>query len=78
MQQEQGADMTDDRISAHVLAAMLGLAVLAGIWSKRSENVRSAALVLGAVVVFALVSYGVAATRLMLECGAKETLETRT
>src|SRR5437867_2835252 len=44
-------------------AAMLGLAVLAGIWSKRSENLRSAALVLGAVVVFALVSYGVASTR---------------
>jgi uncharacterized membrane protein YphA (DoxX/SURF4 family) len=43
-------------------AAMLGLALLAGIWAKRSENLRSAALVLGAVVVFALVSYGVAAT----------------
>src|SRR5882724_3062268 len=42
---------------------MLGLTVLAGLWSKRSENLRSAALVLGSVVVFALVSYGVAATR---------------
>ncbi len=41
---------------------MLALAVVAGLWSKRSENLRSAALVLGAVVVFALVSYGVAAT----------------
>ncbi len=44
-------------------AIMLALAVLAGLWSKRSENLRSATLVLGAVVVFALVSYGVAATR---------------
>jgi len=44
-------------------AVMLALAVLAGIWSRRSENLRSAVLVLGAVVVFALVSYGVAATR---------------
>src|SRR5438874_6123519 len=41
---------------------MLGLALLAGVWSKRSENLRSAALVLGAVVVFALVSYGVEIT----------------
>ncbi|HTM52062.1 MAG TPA: MauE/DoxX family redox-associated membrane protein [Bryobacteraceae bacterium] len=41
---------------------MLALAALAGIWSKRSDNLRGAALVLGAVVVFALVSYGVAAT----------------
>jgi uncharacterized membrane protein YphA (DoxX/SURF4 family) len=41
---------------------MLLLAVLAGLWSKRSENLRGAALVLGAVVVFALVSYGMAAT----------------
>jgi uncharacterized membrane protein YphA (DoxX/SURF4 family) len=44
-------------------AFMLTLAVLAGVWSRRSENLRSAVLVLGAVVVFALVSYGVAATR---------------
>jgi hypothetical protein len=41
---------------------MLFLAVLAGLWSKRSENLRNASLVLGAVVVFALVSYGMAAT----------------
>lgn len=40
-------------------AAMLLLAVLAGLWAKRSRNLRGAALVLGAVVVFALVSYGV-------------------
>jgi hypothetical protein len=43
-------------------AAMLALAALAGVWSKRSENLRSAVLVLGAVVVFALLSYGVEAT----------------
>src|SRR5262249_25547729 len=41
---------------------MLVLAVLAGLWSRRSDSLRSAALVLGAVTVFALVSYGVAAT----------------
>ena len=43
--------------------AMLGCALLAGLWSKRSENVRGAVLILGAVSVFSLVSYGVAATR---------------
>jgi hypothetical protein len=43
-------------------AAMLLLAVLAGLWTKRSENLRNASLVLGAVVVFALVSYGVEVT----------------
>ena len=42
---------------------MLLLAVCAGIWSKRPESLRSALLVLGAVVVFAVVSYGVAAAR---------------
>jgi len=42
---------------------MLCLAVAAGVWSKRSESLRGATLILGAVVVFALVSYGVAATR---------------
>src|ERR1700722_9026145 len=41
---------------------MLLLAVLAGLWSKRSASLRSASLVLGAVIVFALLSYGVAAT----------------
>src|SRR6185436_3186388 len=44
-------------------AVMLGFAVLAGVWSKRSENLRGAVLILSAVSVFALVSYGVAATR---------------
>ena len=43
-------------------AAMLLLAILAGLWTKRSESLRNAALVLGAVVVFALVSYGVEVT----------------
>jgi len=42
---------------------MLLLAVLAGIWSRRPESLRPAFLVLSAVVVFALVSYGVAAVR---------------
>ena len=42
---------------------MLLLAVLAGIWSRPPESLRRAILVLGAVVVFALVSYGVAAVR---------------
>jgi uncharacterized membrane protein YphA (DoxX/SURF4 family) len=42
---------------------MLALAVVAGIWSRPPESLRSAILVLGAVVVFALVSYGVAAAR---------------
>ena len=42
---------------------MLLLAVLAGIWSRAPESLRSAMLVLGAVVVFALVSYGVGAAR---------------
>jgi len=42
---------------------MLGLAVLAGFWAKPGESRRSAVLILGAVTVFALVSYGVAATR---------------
>ncbi len=44
-------------------AIMLVLAVVAGIWARRSHSLRSAALVLGAVVVFALVSYGVEVTR---------------
>ena len=44
-------------------AAMIGLAVLAGVWAPPSESRRSALVTLGAVSVFALVSYGVAATR---------------
>ena len=42
---------------------MLLLAMCAGVWSKRPESLRSAFLVLGAVLVFALVSYGVAEVR---------------
>ena len=42
---------------------MLLLAVLAGVWSKRPESLRTAFLIVGAVVVFALVSYGVAMAR---------------
>lgn len=41
---------------------MLAMAILAGLWAKRSESMRSAILVLGAVSVFALVSYGVTTT----------------
>jgi uncharacterized membrane protein YphA (DoxX/SURF4 family) len=44
-------------------AIMLLLALCAGIWSRRPQNFRSAVLVLGAVAVFAFVSYGVAAVR---------------
>lgn len=44
-------------------AVMLAMAALAGIWAKPSTSRRSAVLVLAAVSVFALVSYGVAATR---------------
>jgi uncharacterized membrane protein YphA (DoxX/SURF4 family) len=42
---------------------MLLLAVFAGLWSKPPESIRTAVLILGAVAVFALVSYGVAAER---------------
>jgi len=38
---------------------MLLLAACAGIWSKRPESVRTALVILGAVTVFALVSFGV-------------------
>ena len=43
---------------------MLLLAGLAGFWSGPPRSLRSALLVVGAVVVFALVSYGVDITRL--------------
>ncbi len=43
--------------------AMLALAVLAWRWARPSESLRSALIVLGAVIVFALVSYGVTAVR---------------
>ncbi|HEV2445526.1 MAG TPA: DoxX family protein [Candidatus Sulfopaludibacter sp.] len=42
---------------------MLVLACFAGIWSKPPESLRTAFVILGAVVVFALVSYGVEAVR---------------
>ena len=42
---------------------MLLLAALAGWWTRPSENIRAALVVLGAVVVFAGVSFGVNATR---------------
>jgi uncharacterized membrane protein YphA (DoxX/SURF4 family) len=38
---------------------MLALATCAGIWSKRPESLRIALVILGAVTVFALVSFGV-------------------
>jgi len=44
-------------------AAMLGLAFLAGFWARPSEGLRSALVVLFAVTVFALVSYGATAVR---------------
>ena len=42
---------------------MLALAIFAGVWAKPSTSRRSAFVILAAVSVFALVSYGVAATR---------------
>jgi uncharacterized membrane protein YphA (DoxX/SURF4 family) len=42
---------------------MLLLAILAGWWATQSHGLRPAAIILGAVAVFALVSYGVSATR---------------
>jgi uncharacterized membrane protein YphA (DoxX/SURF4 family) len=44
-------------------AIMLAMALLAGVWAKPAAGVRSAAIMLGAVVVFALVSYGATAVR---------------
>jgi uncharacterized membrane protein YphA (DoxX/SURF4 family) len=44
-------------------AAMLALAAIAGIWAKPSGSLRTAALILAAVGVFAAVSYGVDVTR---------------
>src|SRR4051794_25527492 len=43
--------------------AMLLLAVAAGAWSRRSDGKRTAAIILGAVSVFALVSFGVTYAR---------------
>jgi uncharacterized membrane protein YphA (DoxX/SURF4 family) len=45
-------------------ALMLGLAFLAGLWSRPATDLRTMAVVAGAVVVFALVTYGVEAVRL--------------
>ena len=42
---------------------MLVMAVLAGLWSRSSENIRAAVLILGAVVVFAGASLGVNTVR---------------
>ncbi|HYL97099.1 MAG TPA: MauE/DoxX family redox-associated membrane protein, partial [Terriglobales bacterium] len=42
---------------------MLALAVVAGVWARPPAGVRSAALILAAVAVFAVVSYGVEVTR---------------
>lgn len=44
-------------------AAMLAAAVVAGWWARRPDGLRNAALIVGAVVVFAGVSYGVDVTR---------------
>jgi uncharacterized membrane protein YphA (DoxX/SURF4 family) len=44
-------------------ALMLALAVCAGVWSKPAGGLRSALVILGAVVVFALVSWGMEAVR---------------
>jgi uncharacterized membrane protein YphA (DoxX/SURF4 family) len=41
--------------------AMLMLAVVAGVWARKSEGLRAAVLIFGAVAVFAMVSYGVEA-----------------
>ena len=49
-------------------ALMLGLAFCAGLWSRPAANLRTMAVVAGAVVVFALVTYGVEAVR---QTGAK-------
>jgi uncharacterized membrane protein len=43
--------------------ALIALAALAAIWAKPVHGLRSAGLILGVVVVYALVSYGVAAVR---------------
>jgi len=39
--------------------AMLGLALVAGVWSRPSGSLRSMVVIAGAVAIFALVSYGV-------------------
>lgn len=49
-------------------ALMLAAALLAGLWSAPSHGMRNAAIIIGAIAVFAGVSYGVMATR---QTGAK-------
>ncbi len=44
-------------------AVMLLVAVLAGVWARQSESLRSAVIILGAVAVFAGVSFGVTYAR---------------
>ena len=44
-------------------AVMLLLALMAGFWAQRAESKRSAVLIVCAVTVFALVSYGATAVR---------------
>lgn len=44
-------------------AVMLLLAVMAGIWARRSDNFRAAVVMLGVVAVFAGVSFGINANR---------------
>jgi uncharacterized membrane protein YphA (DoxX/SURF4 family) len=44
-------------------AVMLLMAVITGWWARPAENIRAALVILGAVLVFAGVSYGVNATR---------------
>ncbi len=44
-------------------AVMLGLAAVAGWWARPSSGLRNAGVILGALAVFALVSYGVEANR---------------
>src|SRR5206468_2111885 len=43
--------------------AMMLLAIGAGVWARASQGVRPAAVILGAVAVFALVSFGFESTR---------------
>jgi uncharacterized membrane protein YphA (DoxX/SURF4 family) len=43
--------------------AMLGLALIAGVWSRPSGSLRTMIVIAGAVAVFALVSYGVSEVR---------------
>jgi hypothetical protein len=54
---------------------MLAIALLAGWWAKPSSGLRSAGLIVAAVGVFALVSYGVAATR---QTGARAPISVET